>query len=116
MRSLVLLAVLSIGGACKKAEPAPTRASCEVPSTRTCEDYESRAKTFTESRRGECTQVQGAWRDTPCPAAELAASCTEVTKKWTRIRRYYKGSVTEQPLARLAVECGAYGRWTAVAP
>ncbi|MBA3393757.1 MAG: hypothetical protein H0T89_14005 [Deltaproteobacteria bacterium] len=117
MRSCLLILVVVLGsGACKKSPPPPTRASCEVPSTKTCEDYESRAKLFTESRRGECKQVQGVWRDTPCPTAELAASCTEVTKKWTRIRRYYKGAITEEPLARLAVQCGAYGTWTAGTP
>ncbi|MDQ3367046.1 MAG: hypothetical protein M3680_16605 [Myxococcota bacterium] len=121
--------IVAVG--CKDAAPTVTRTSCEVPVAQTCEDYASQTPVFTKSRREECDEVKGTWRTAACPTASLAGSCTEVTKKWTRIRRYYQaappadpgpgsaaatsgaGAGTQSALERLRVECGAYGTWTA---
>ncbi len=128
-----LLPLIVIVG-CKDAAPTITRTSCEVATTQTCEDYESQTPVFTKSRREECDEVKGTWRTAACPTAALAGSCAEVTKKWTRIRRYYQVAApaassapgpgspaavtgaaagTQPALERLKVECGAYGTWTA---
>lgn len=108
LATVALVAPTALLGACK-AKPEIIRASCDVAATRSCEDYESQTKIFIEGRIDDCKQVKGTWSTSACPTAELAGACTEITKKWTRVRRYYAGFAT--PLERLKAECGAYGTW-----
>ena len=108
MRFLIVVLALAACSKAKKAEPV-TKASCYTAASMTCEDYDSKSEAYFKSRAKDCAQISGKWAETACPTSGLLGSCQETTESWTRTRHYFVG--TPADVARVKVECGAFGKW-----
>lgn len=105
MRFVLLLALV----ACKGKSEAVHTASCNAPTSRTCEDYESTGPAYLKNRQADCDQIKGTWANAACATTGLVGSCRETTESFTRTRHYYGGTTVD--LERTKVECGQFGKW-----